>query len=368
MTLVFGTQMSLTTFVFVGIEIVFLILMIVFRNERPVNDNQTRNIILISLLLIYNITGGLLPDPKLPGSITLQEIIAYGSGFITPCFFPYYVYKCFNLVKMKWVAYQGVLYFIFLPYILFCITYLLTDLKTAQLFLIFPLLAGTWVCYRLYKALQYKHATLFIKDAIQERVFLFLSIFPWIALPLITAFDISQTIEALTTNSGFLILLFYEIKNNVHETKESYTKLLLAEEELLNWNRKLEQEVEAKTAEIKSLLEQSKDFNDQMFKLMHEKLPAASTDVKNEDVTNQRIFSNCTKFNLTNRETEILLLLNNGLTQKAIADQLFISITTAKKHTQNLYEKIGVTSRIDMIKKITACIILIVLHSFFIAC
>ena len=105
MTLVLGTQMSITTFVFVCIEVIFLILMIVFRNERPANDNQTRNIILISLLLIYNITGGLLPDPKLPGSVTLQEIIAYGSGFITPCFFPYYVRERDVIANLRHVAY-----------------------------------------------------------------------------------------------------------------------------------------------------------------------------------------------------------------------------------------------------------------------
>ena len=354
MTLVFGTQMSITTFVFVCIEVIFLILMIVFRNERPTNDNQTRNIILISLLLIYNITGGLLPDPKLPGSVTLQEIIAYGSGFITPCFFPYYVYKCFNLVKMKWVAYRGVFYFIFLPYILFCITYILTNLETAQLFLAIPLVAAIWVCYRLFKALQYKfRGAWHTRAAIQETIFLFLSLSPWVGLPIITVLNLNQTVEALTTNSGFLILLFYEVKNNIRETRENYIKLQQAQGELVSWNQKLELEVEAKTAQIKGLLDQAKEFNEQMFKLMSEKLPVAGADMQNAASASQQILDNCAKFNLTSRETEIALLLKEGMTQNAIANQLFISLTTVKKHTQNLYEKLGVTSKIDMINKIT---------------
>jgi hypothetical protein len=48
-----------------------VVLMLVFRSERQVKDNQTRNIVLISLLVIYNINGGLLPDPNLPGSLRL---------------------------------------------------------------------------------------------------------------------------------------------------------------------------------------------------------------------------------------------------------------------------------------------------------
>ena len=111
--------------------------------------------------------------------------------------------------------------------------------------------------------------------------------------------------------------------------------------------------MEAKTAQIKGLLDQAKEFNEQMFKLMSEKLPVAGTDINNEASASQRISDNCTKFNLTSRETEIALLLKEGMTQNAIANQLFISLTTVKKHTQNLYEKLGVTSKIDMIRKIT---------------
>jgi len=90
-----------------------------------------------------------------------------------------------------------------------------------------------------------------------------------------------------------------------------------------------------------------------MFKLMSEKLPVANTDTKNEASASQRILDNCAKFNLTGRETEIAFLLKDGMTQNEIANQLFISVTTVKKHAQNLYEKLGVTSKIDMIRKIT---------------
>jgi LuxR family maltose regulon positive regulatory protein len=48
---------------------------------------------------------------------------------------------------------------------------------------------------------------------------------------------------------------------------------------------------------------------------------------------------------LTDRETEVLQLLGAGQTNQAIADALFITINTVKKHTTNIYGKLGVHSR-----------------------
>ena len=99
-----GTQMHVVTFVFVCIEIVILFYLIIYKLSRPGDNTAILNIILISLLILYNVTGGLLPDPNLPGSVFIQNDIAYATGFITPCFFPYYVYKAFGLQKMRFHA------------------------------------------------------------------------------------------------------------------------------------------------------------------------------------------------------------------------------------------------------------------------
>lgn len=48
---------------------------------------------------------------------------------------------------------------------------------------------------------------------------------------------------------------------------------------------------------------------------------------------------------LTTRESEILLLLQEGLSNKLIARSLDISVLTVKRHTINLYQKLGVNSR-----------------------
>lgn len=55
---------------------------------------------------------------------------------------------------------------------------------------------------------------------------------------------------------------------------------------------------------------------------------------------------------LTDRETEILKLIVDGKSYKEIEDILFISIHTVKTHVYNLYRKIGVGSRHQLIHKI----------------
>jgi LuxR family maltose regulon positive regulatory protein len=48
---------------------------------------------------------------------------------------------------------------------------------------------------------------------------------------------------------------------------------------------------------------------------------------------------------LTDRETEVLRLLGEGHSNRQIADALFITLNTVKKHTSNIYGKLGVRSR-----------------------
>lgn len=59
-----------------------------------------------------------------------------------------------------------------------------------------------------------------------------------------------------------------------------------------------------------------------------------------------------TDFCLTKREIEILVNLFDGLKNAEIAENLFISEITVKKHLQHIFEKIGVNSRTALIRKI----------------
>ena len=52
---------------------------------------------------------------------------------------------------------------------------------------------------------------------------------------------------------------------------------------------------------------------------------------------------------LTSREREVLNLLARGMSNAAIAEELFITNKTVKNHLSRIYEKIGVHSRAEAI-------------------
>jgi DNA-binding CsgD family transcriptional regulator len=56
---------------------------------------------------------------------------------------------------------------------------------------------------------------------------------------------------------------------------------------------------------------------------------------------------------LTARETEILELVATGLTNAAIAERLWISPGTVKKHLENVYAKLGVENRTAAVARMT---------------
>ncbi|MEJ7739717.1 MAG: LuxR C-terminal-related transcriptional regulator [Chitinophagaceae bacterium] len=54
---------------------------------------------------------------------------------------------------------------------------------------------------------------------------------------------------------------------------------------------------------------------------------------------------------LSQREIEVLELINSGLSNKVIADKLFISLSTVKTHINNIYKILDVKSRRQAIEK-----------------
>lgn len=250
--LVFGTQMHLATFIFVSIEVVIFFYLIIFRLARPDDPTALLNIILIFLLLTYNISGGLLPDPNLPGSQFLQIVLAYATGFITPSYFPYYVYKAFNLKKLKFHAYKGIFLFLIIPYVLFTIVFGLSgSLKAAQILLILPVLYGLWLIIMLFISIRYKYNNSFkSRESKQELAVLLLSIAPWVSLPIIAVLELGQAVEASVTNFGFLLLFGLHVKQNIKQLRVDHERLIESEARLKALNSNLQNEVVKRTKEL----------------------------------------------------------------------------------------------------------------------
>jgi DNA-binding NarL/FixJ family response regulator len=53
---------------------------------------------------------------------------------------------------------------------------------------------------------------------------------------------------------------------------------------------------------------------------------------------------------LTPRETEVLRLIVQGYTNRQIGEELSISVRTAESHRANLSEKLGLHSRVELVR------------------
>ena len=60
------------------------------------------------------------------------------------------------------------------------------------------------------------------------------------------------------------------------------------------------------------------------------------------------------EYGITRRETEIINLILSGFNQKDSAGKLFISVKTVGNHIQNIYRKLEINSRMQLINLILA--------------
>jgi DNA-binding CsgD family transcriptional regulator len=71
-------------------------------------------------------------------------------------------------------------------------------------------------------------------------------------------------------------------------------------------------------------------------------LPEASS----EQVSVEELFQN---YNISPREQEVIRLILQGYSNQQIGDTLFISLSTVKKHVTNIYQKLEIKSRYELI-------------------
>lgn len=73
------------------------------------------------------------------------------------------------------------------------------------------------------------------------------------------------------------------------------------------------------------------------------------------DLRNRCAFTdNCKKYHLTSREIEIIKLLIKGSPYKVISSDLAISEKTVSKHISNIFSKVGVNNKIELITRLEA--------------
>lgn len=302
--LVFGTQIHIVTFIFILLEICMLIFQLAYYSFRPQDKNRIRYLILLFLMLFYNITGGLFPDPGINISIPIQIMTAYGSGFLMASYFPFYFYKAFDLSSLRWHALFGVPLFLMLPYaVFFVIVYAINgNLKAdIKLGMIVPLIYALVLLWIMFNSIREKYKRNRNKNEYLEELAMYSAITPWASLTFFGLVEESQLIEVLCTNTGIIAISILFLGKSIKREREEYGKL----------------------QELGRIGSQREEFEEQ-----------------------------CKFYRLTNREIQIVLLVREGLTYKEISEKLFIAGKTVDNHVQNIYEKTEVNNKVALIQKL----------------
>ncbi|MEJ7558128.1 MAG: helix-turn-helix transcriptional regulator [Pedobacter sp.] len=299
--LVFGTEMHVVTFIFAILEIILFSYQLIYYLSRPQDKGRYWYLILLFLLIVYNITGGLFPDPGIGIPIVVQNIIAYGSGFIMASYFPFYFYKGFELNRLRFHAIYGVLLFLLLPYLVFfVIEYSIhQNLDYAIKYgIVVPFFYSLVLLWAIIRAVYLKYRQ---NRNNWEVIAVCLAVVPWVSMTVLAYLHASQLIEVIFTNGGFVVITIIFISKSITQAKLEYQQLI---------------------------------------------------DLTINGVRPTSFQENCCQFQFTKREIEIVQLLRQGLKYQIIANQLHISELTVKTHVQNLFEKAGAKNRTELIHKL----------------
>ena len=83
------------------------------------------------------------------------------------------------------------------------------------------------------------------------------------------------------------------------------------------------------------------------------RLNTGNNEKPSEIQTPEQLILNSKKYALSTREVEILLLLREGLPYKLIGDKLNISQRTRSSHIANMFEKVNVTNKMELVRRIS---------------
>jgi len=299
-----GTEMHVATFIFVVLDLLMLSFQLPLYLMRPEDNGRYWYLIVLTLYIVYNITGGLFPDPNLSVPIIAQNIMAYGSGFILASFFSFYFYKAMGLTKLRFHAIYGVPVCILLPFLaFFVINYSITgDLEFAIKWgILIPFGYSLVLSRAIIKAAHEKYK----EDKSNWKVLaMCCAVIPWVSISVVSYFHGSQLLEVTLTNFGFIIVTILFFSESIR--KERQQRL-----------------------EYQQLLE-----------------------LKLNGVKPCRFKENAEKYKLSKREIEIVQLIRQGYRKKEIADEFSRAEGTVNKHVSNIFLKVGVSNQRELIKKL----------------
>jgi two-component system sensor histidine kinase ChiS len=105
---------------------------------------------------------------------------------------------------------------------------------------------------------------------------------------------------------------------------------------------------------IESVLNNLSEQRKAIIDTIHQSIVSRNEPERYPQSTENKFEENCVKYSLTAQEKKIVHLIAKGQSQKGIAESLFISDKTVKTHMRNIFDKVLVTSKVELLSKLEA--------------
>lgn len=291
---------------FIIIEFILIGAVGLYCLERPSATDRKGYFIFLKMLILLNVVNGLIPNPDLKITLAFQYFLRNTIGFITVSYLPYLYFKKLNITRINKNAKKvwSNRFLFIAPYpMLFAILYsICNDLEIANRFsLLVPFLNNMTLVAIAGKNISDISEIREDGGKISMDLFAFATILSWLFIYPIIHLNGGKELETILINLGPIAL-----------------NILL----LHNWlkNKRLENET------LQNYVSLAPSLN--------------------------LITDNCQNWGLSERETEVVLLLCHRFKRQQIADKLFISIRTVDKHIERIFLKTGVSSRDSLFEKL----------------
>jgi DNA-binding CsgD family transcriptional regulator len=303
MRLLSETQMQPVTMVFIVLEFLLVVYHLPFLS-KPKGYRPLWYVLLLTLLLLFNITNGLFPDPALSLGLRWQYIIAYGSAYLMGAYVPFYFFKAFGLERLRRYALYGVPAIDLGSFLVFNVLLYLWNgniLLDSRLAVILPFTYGFWVLAAMYKAIRLQYRESGNRQAYNEQLLIFLAILPWQAMAVFAFHPCPQGLRIVMANLGLVMIMFFLVARLFRSHRKDFSQLFEFKQ----------------TGGLQSVFK-----------------------------------ANCEKYRLTDLEIRLAPLLRAGYTHHKIGLALFRSKKTIDNDVQKLYQKVGATGRLEMIARL----------------
>ena len=148
-----------------------------------------------------------------------------------------------------------------------------------------------------------------------------------IGLPDISGIDCVRKLKVLCPNVEFIMCTVYDEDEKVFESLEAGANSYILKK--------------SKPELLRSAIRE-----------VHEGGSPMSSDIARKIVAKmQRREQDRASYGITPREVDVLTMLSKGLTYQEVADGLFISVKTLKKHIYNIYAKLHVDNKVEALNK-----------------